>query len=50
MLVRLKIPYEGIASIYNIKEKSVKQRLFLFKKKLGLEKSKVSTREFIEEY
>ena len=50
MLVRLKIPYEGIASIYNIKEESVKQRLFLFKKKLGLEKSKVSTREFIEEY
>ncbi len=50
MLVRLKIPYEGIASIYSIQEKSVKQRLFLFKNKLGLDDSRISTREFIESY
>lgn len=50
MLVRLKIPYDSIASIFSIQEKSVKQRLFLFKKKLGLDKCEKSTREFIETY
>lgn len=50
MLVRLKLPYESIAVIYNIEEKSVKQRLFLFKSKLGLNKGGKSTREFIEAY
>ena len=50
MLVRLKLPYESIAIIYGIEEKSVKQRLFLFKSKLGLSKRKISTREFIEDY
>ena len=50
MLVRLKIPYGSIATIYNIEEKSVKQRLFLFKGKLGLNKGEKSTREFIEGY
>lgn len=50
MLVRLKIPYDSIASIFSIQEKSVKQRLFLFKKKLGLDKGEKSTREFIETY
>lgn len=47
MLVRLNIPYKSIAIIYNIEEKSVKQRLFLFKNKLGLNKGEKSTREFI---
>lgn len=50
MLVRLKLPYESIAIIYGIEEKSVKQRLFLFKSKLGLSKGKISTREFLEDY
>lgn len=50
MLVRLRLPYKSIALLYNIEEKSVKQRMFLFKKKLGLEESKMSTKEFIESY
>ena len=50
MLVRLKLPYESIAHIFNIEEKSVKQRLFLLKKKLGLGRGDMSTREFIENY
>ena len=50
MLVKLKLPYKSIALIYNIEEKSVKQRMFLFKKKLGLQNSKMSTKEFIERY
>lgn len=50
MLVRLRLPYESIAIIYGIEEKSVKQRLFLFKNKLGLNKRKISTREFLEDY
>ena len=50
MLVRLRLPYESIAIIYGIEEKSVKQRLFLFKNKLGLNKRNISTREFLEDY
>lgn len=50
MLVRLKLPYESIAYIFNIEEKSVKQRLFLLKKKLNLGKGDISTRTFIENY
>ncbi len=50
MLVRLKLPYESIAYIFNIEKKSVKQRLFLLKKKLGLGRGDMSTREFIENY
>ena len=50
MLVKLKLPYKSIALIYNIEEKSVKQRMFLFKKKLGLQNSNMSTKEFIERY
>jgi len=50
MLIKLKIPYESIAVIYNIEEKSVKQRLFLFKSKLRLSTGQMSTRKFIEGY
>lgn len=50
MLIRIKMPYHDIASIYNIEVKSVKQKLFLLKNKLGLNGSQKSTREFIETY
>lgn len=50
MLVKLRIPYQSIAIIYGIEEKSVKQRLFLLKNKLRLNKGEMSTREFIERY
>lgn len=50
MLIRLKLPYESIAYIFNIEEKSVKQRLFLLKKKLRLGSGDMSTRAFIENF
>lgn len=50
MLLRLKIPYPQIASIYHISDKSVQQRLFLLKEKLGIKGAKTSTREFIHNY
>ena len=50
MLVRLKLPYSAIAQIYNIEPKSVKQKLFLIKEKLGLKDSPTSAKKFIEDY
>lgn len=50
MLVRLKFPYSAIAQIYNIEPKSVKQKLFLIKEKLGLKDSPTSAKKFIEDY
>lgn len=50
MLIRLKLPYSVIAQIYNIEPKSVKQKLFLIKEKLGLKDSSTSAKRFIEDY
>lgn len=50
MLIRLKLPYSTIAQIYNIEPKSVKQKLFLIKEKLGLKDSSTSAKKFIEDY
>lgn len=50
MLIRVNLPYSTIAQIYHIEAKSVKQKLFLLKKKLGLENCQKSTKEFIEGY
>ena len=50
MLIKIKLSYPVIASIFNIEVKSVKQKLFLLKRKLGLKNSQKSTREFIESY
>lgn len=50
MLIRLKLPYSTIAQIYNIEPKSVKQKLFLIKEKLGLKDSSTSAKRFIEDY
>ena len=50
MLIRIRLPFSTIASVYNIEPKSVKQKLFLIKKKLGLSNSQMSAKEFIESY
>lgn len=50
MLLRLRMPAKALADIYGIAEKSVKQNLFLFKKKVGLEGSSQSLRTFVEQY
>ena len=50
MLLRLHMPQKTIASIYCISEKAVKQKLFLYKAKVGIEGEKTSLREFIEDF
>ena len=50
MPLRIRLPFSTIASVYNIEPKSVKQKLFLIKKKLGLSNSQMSAKEFIESY
>lgn len=49
-LLRLRIPSKNIASIYGINEKSIKQKLFMYKVKVGLENDPMSLREFIESF
>lgn len=50
MLLRLKMPAKTLATIYGISEKSVKQNLFLFKKKVGIDGQNKSLREFVETF
>lgn len=48
MLLRLRIPSKSIASVYGINEKSIKQKLFIYKEKVGLGGDTTSLRELIE--
>ncbi|MCM1078567.1 MAG: hypothetical protein NC431_11465 [Firmicutes bacterium] len=50
MLLRLQISSKTIAAIYGISEKSIKQKLYLYKSKVGLEKSDDSLRSFLESF
>lgn len=50
MLLRLGISNASMAAIYNIEEKSIRQNLFLVKKKIGIDGKNMSTRKFIEEF
>lgn len=50
MLIRLKLPVKTLALIYHIEEKSVRQKLFLIKPKLGLKDKRISAKEFIENF
>lgn len=50
MLLRLRLPQKALAEIYSISEKAIKQKLYLYKAKVGLDKSKTSLREFIETF
>ena len=50
MLVKINLPAKSMANIYGISEKSVKQKLYVFKKKVGIDKDNVSLRDFVMAY
>lgn len=50
MLLRLKIPTKSLASYYGISEKSVKQKLFMFKSKIKIPLGSMSLRKFVSDY
>ena len=50
MLLRLKMPQKVLASLYNITEKAVKQKLFLYKEKVGINGQNISLREYMETF
>lgn len=50
MLLRLKMSQKSLAEIYCISEKAVKQKLYLYKSKVGIDKAKISLREYIESF
>lgn len=47
MLLRLKISTKVLANIYGVSEKTIRQKLFLFKEKINLTERGVSLRQFI---
>lgn len=47
LLLRLGISSKQLALIYGISEKSVKQKLYILKQKVGIDGEKISLREFI---
>ena len=49
-LLRLRLSTKTIAEIFKISEKSIKQKLYLYKKKLGVEGESLSLRKFIENF
>lgn len=51
ILIRLKMSSKALGAIYNISEKSIRQKLFVYKSKFGLEgEKKQSLRSFIENF
>lgn len=48
MLVSLRLPSKTMATIYNISDKGIRQRLFLYKSKVGIDGESISLRTFIE--
>ena len=50
ILIRAGVSARAISKIYNIQEKSVKQKLFMYKAKFGLEGKNMSLRKFIETF
>lgn len=50
MLLRLKLPQKSLASIYCISEKAVKQKLFLYKERVGIQNEQISLRKYIETF
>ena len=50
ILLRLKMPTKALALIYGISEKSIKQKLFVYKAKVGISGEKTSLRTFIEAF
>ncbi len=47
MLLRLRMPTRSLSVVYGISEKSVKQKLFVYKERVGLKGEKTSLRDFI---
>lgn len=50
ILVRFKMPTQVLASIYGISEKSIRQKLYVFKSKVGIEGQVTSLRSFIKAF
>lgn len=51
ILLRLRMPSKAMALIYGISEKSIRQKLFVYKRKVGIEDKKdLSLRTFIEQF
>ncbi len=51
ILLRLGMPSKAMALIYGISEKSIRQKLFVYKRKVGIEDKKdLSLRTFIEQF
>lgn len=50
MLLRLRMPQKALANIYCISERAVKQKLYLYKSKVGINGGGVSLREFVEAF
>ena len=50
MLLRLKLSQKTLASIYCVSEKAIKQKLFLYKDKVGIKNEHFSLRYYIENF
>lgn len=50
MLLRLKLSQKTLASIYCVSEKAIKQKLFLYKDKVGIRNEHFSLRSYIENF
>ncbi len=50
MLLRLKLSQKSLASIYCISEKAIKQKLFLYKERVGIQNEHISLRKYIEKF
>ena len=50
MLLRLKLSQKSLASIYCISEKAIKQKLFLYKERVGIQNEHISLRKYIETF
>lgn len=50
MLLRLRLSQKALASIYCISEKAIKQKLFLYKEKVGIKNEHYSLRKYIENF
>ena len=50
MLLRLRLSQKSLSSIYCISEKAIKQKLFLYKERVGIKNEHVSLRKYIETF
>lgn len=50
MLLRIKVPQKTLSDIFCISEKAIKQKLYLYKSKVGIEGKNLSLREWVETF